>query len=137
MCGLDDFIGGDLIGLDLGQWVDDVEKFGSIGFYAPPEGGAECRYATALKYKGYHFMNVSARGLGDPEAYLLKPHGVRPVSGASSGPALPLMTCSVHAELSSMIAREQASGQPDRQEDTARSTLLRLGGTSSKGHSSS
>lgn len=78
VCGIDDFVGGDLIGLDLGQWCDDVENYGAIGFWAPPEGGAECRYATSLKYRGYHFMNVSARGLGDIEAYLLKPHGVRP-----------------------------------------------------------
>eukprot|EP00475_Leptophrys_vorax_P010141 TRINITY_DN16818_c0_g1_i1.p1 TRINITY_DN16818_c0_g1~~TRINITY_DN16818_c0_g1_i1.p1 ORF type:complete len:271 (-),score=3.94 TRINITY_DN16818_c0_g1_i1:253-1005(-) len=77
-CGLEDFVGGDLLGFDLGQWVDDVEKFGSIGVYAPAEGGAEGRYATSLKYSGYHLMNVSARGLGDPEAYLLKVHGVRP-----------------------------------------------------------
>ncbi|CAI5503494.1 unnamed protein product [Closterium sp. Naga37s-1] len=77
-CGLDDFIGGDLIGLDLGQWVDDVERYGAVGFYSPPEGGAEGRYATSLKYAGYHMMNISARGLGDPEAYLLKTHGVRP-----------------------------------------------------------
>ncbi|CAI5476558.1 unnamed protein product [Closterium sp. Yama58-4] len=77
-CGLDDFIGGDLIGLDLGQWVDDVERYGAVGFYSPPEGGAEGRYASSLKYAGYHMMNISARGLGDPEAYLLKTHGVRP-----------------------------------------------------------
>ncbi|GJP48315.1 hypothetical protein CLOM_g10391 [Closterium sp. NIES-68] len=77
-CGLDDFIGGDLIGLDLGQWVDDVERYGAVGFYSPAEGGAEGRYATSLKYAGYHLMNISARGLGDPEAYLLKTHGVRP-----------------------------------------------------------
>jgi len=77
VCGLDDFVGGDLIGLDIGQWCDDVEKFGSIGFYAPPEGGAECRYATALKYKGYHFMNVLRSRPRRPEAYLLKPHGAQ------------------------------------------------------------
>lgn len=71
-------IGGDLLGFDLGRWYDDVEKLKAVGFYAPPEGGTEGRYATRLKYKGYHFMNISARGLGDPEAYLTKVHGVRP-----------------------------------------------------------
>lgn len=77
-CGIDDFIGGDLLGFDLGDWVNDVERYGAIGIYAPAEGGAEGRYATSLKYSGYHMMNISARGLGDPEAYLLKTHGVRP-----------------------------------------------------------
>lgn len=78
VAGLGDFVGGDLIGLDLGKWFDDVENFGAVGFYAPPEGGAEGRYATVLKNRGYRLMNISARGLGDPEAYLTKVHGVRP-----------------------------------------------------------
>lgn len=77
--GLGDFVGGDLLGFDLDDWVADVEKYGSIAVYAPPEGGYEGRYVTRLKAEGYHFMNISARGLGDPEAYLTKVHGVRPV----------------------------------------------------------
>ncbi|KAG0579706.1 hypothetical protein KC19_4G118300, partial [Ceratodon purpureus] len=76
--GLGDFIGGDLLGFDLDKWVEDVEKYGSIAVYAPAEGGYEGRYCTRLKAEGYHFMNISARGLGDPEAYLTKVHGVRP-----------------------------------------------------------
>ena len=79
-CGLGDYFGADLLGLNLGTWFDDVENFGAVGFYSPPEGGAEGRYATILKNKGYHLMNISARGLGDLEAYLTKVHGVRPVS---------------------------------------------------------
>jgi hypothetical protein len=77
--GLGDFVGGDLLGFDLDKWVQDVEKYGSIAVYAPAEGGYEGRYCTRLKGEGYHFMNISARGLGDPEAYLTKVHGVRPV----------------------------------------------------------
>eukprot|EP00270_Netrium_digitus_P019202 TRINITY_DN752_c0_g1_i5.p1 TRINITY_DN752_c0_g1~~TRINITY_DN752_c0_g1_i5.p1 ORF type:complete len:275 (-),score=55.42 TRINITY_DN752_c0_g1_i5:183-1007(-) len=77
-CSLGDLVGADLLGTDLGRWVEELEEFGALGFYAPMEGGAEGRYATVLKYKGYHVMNISARGLGDPEAYLLKTHGVRP-----------------------------------------------------------
>jgi len=73
-------VGGDLLGFDLGKWVADVETYGSIAVYAPPEGGYEGRYATSLKAQGYKFMNMSARGLGDPEAYLTKVHAVRPVS---------------------------------------------------------
>ncbi len=78
--GLGDFVGGDLLGFDLGKWVEDVETYGSIAVYAPPEGGYEGRYATRLKAEGYKFLNMSARGLGDPEAYLTKVHAVRPVS---------------------------------------------------------
>lgn len=76
--GLLDFWGGDLLGFDLDKWSQDVEDYGSIAVYAPPEGGYEGRYATRLRQEGYHFMNISARGLGDPEAYLTKIHGVRP-----------------------------------------------------------
>eukprot|EP00271_Cylindrocystis_brebissonii_P011786 TRINITY_DN29735_c0_g1_i1.p1 TRINITY_DN29735_c0_g1~~TRINITY_DN29735_c0_g1_i1.p1 ORF type:complete len:260 (+),score=44.49 TRINITY_DN29735_c0_g1_i1:77-856(+) len=77
-CGLLDFVGGDLLGFDLGKWASEVEEHGAIGFYSPPEGGTEGRYANVLQNAGYHLMNVSARGLGDPEAYLTKIHGVRP-----------------------------------------------------------
>ncbi|KAL2636268.1 hypothetical protein R1flu_007747 [Riccia fluitans] len=78
VAGLMDYVGGDLLGFDLDKWSSDVEKFGSIGIYPPPEGGYEGRYATRLKREGYHILNLSARGLGDPEAYLTKIHGVRP-----------------------------------------------------------
>ncbi|OAE28549.1 hypothetical protein AXG93_2175s1320 [Marchantia polymorpha subsp. ruderalis] len=76
--GLGDYIGGDLLGFDLDKWSSDVEEFGSIGIYSPPEGGYEGRYATRLRREGYHILNLTARGLGDPEAYLTKIHGVRP-----------------------------------------------------------
>eukprot|EP00249_Psilotum_nudum_P015309 c25254_g1_i1 orf=933-1388(-) len=79
VCSWDDFIGGDLLGFDLPNWVADVEKYGAIALYAPPEGGYEGRYATRLKALGYHFLNMTARGLGDPAAYLSNVHGVRPV----------------------------------------------------------
>ncbi|KAG6544601.1 hypothetical protein Mapa_014023 [Marchantia paleacea] len=78
VAGLRDYIGGDLLGFDLDKWSSDVEEFGSIGIYSPPEGGYEGRYATRLRREGYHILNLTARGLGDPEAYLTKIHGVRP-----------------------------------------------------------
>ena len=78
VCGIEDFIGGDLLGFDLDQWEEDVEKHRALAFYAPHEGGYEGRYATRLKGKGYHFLDLTARGLGDVEAYLSKIHGVRP-----------------------------------------------------------
>lgn len=78
VCGLEDFIGGDLLGFDLAKWEEDVEKHGALALYAPHEGGYEGRYATRLKFRGYHFLDLTARGLGDVEAYLSKIHGVRP-----------------------------------------------------------
>lgn len=79
VCGLSDYIGGDLLGFDLGRWSRDVEQHGAIAIYPPAEGGYEGRYATKLKVEGYHFLDLTARGLGDLEAYLTKIHGVRPV----------------------------------------------------------
>lgn len=78
LCGIEDYIGGDLLGFDLGKWEKDVERYGALAFYAPPEGGYEGRYATRLKARGYRFLNLTARGLGDVEATLSKIHGVRP-----------------------------------------------------------
>lgn len=77
---LQDFIGGDLIKPDLGQWLSDVEEHKAIAIYSPHEGGYEGRYLTRLKYQGYHFLDLSARGLGDPETTLTKFHPVCPVS---------------------------------------------------------
>lgn len=78
VCGILDYLGGDLIKFDLGRWAEDVDKHGAIAMYTPPEGGYEGRYVTRLKALGYHVLAMSARGLGDPEAYLSKFHGVRP-----------------------------------------------------------
>ncbi|KAJ7295869.1 hypothetical protein O6H91_Y158300 [Diphasiastrum complanatum] len=78
VCGLGDFVGGDLLKFDLGKWSEDVEKYGSVAIYPPAEGGYEGRYATRLKAEGYHFLNLTAKGLGDLEACLTKVHGVRP-----------------------------------------------------------
>ncbi|PHT38973.1 NAD(P)H-quinone oxidoreductase subunit N, chloroplastic [Capsicum baccatum] len=75
---LQDFIGGDLIKLDLGQWLSDVEEHKALAIYSPHEGGYEGRYLTRLKYQGYHFLDLTARGLGDPETTLTKFHPVCP-----------------------------------------------------------
>ncbi|KAI3961546.1 hypothetical protein MKW92_032740 [Papaver armeniacum] len=76
--GLDDFIGGDLLKFDLGQWLSDVEEHKALAIYSPHEGGYEGRYLTRLRYQGYHFLDLSARGLGDPETTLTKIHPVCP-----------------------------------------------------------
>ena len=77
---LGDFIGGDLLKLDLGTWLSDVEEHKALAIYTPHEGGYEGRYLNRLRYQGYHFLDVSARGLGDVEATLTKVHPVCPVS---------------------------------------------------------
>uniref|UniRef100_A0A0F7GYF5 NADH dehydrogenase-like complex N n=1 Tax=Monsonia emarginata TaxID=28966 RepID=A0A0F7GYF5_9ROSI len=75
---LQDFIGGDLLKLDLGRWLSDVEEHKALAIYPPHEGGYEGRYLTRLRYQGYYFLDLSARGLGDPETTLLKVHPVCP-----------------------------------------------------------
>ncbi|XP_068642790.1 NAD(P)H-quinone oxidoreductase subunit N, chloroplastic-like [Aristolochia californica] len=77
-CGIQDFIGGDLVKLDLGRWLDDVEKHKALAIYSPHEGGYEGRYLTRLRYQGYYFLDLSARGLGDLETTLTKIHPVCP-----------------------------------------------------------
>lgn len=78
--GIGDFIGGDLLRLDLGKWLDDVEEHKALAIYSPHEGGYEGRYLNRLRYQGYYFLDLSARGLGDPETTLTKIHPVCPVS---------------------------------------------------------
>lgn len=60
------------------SFIRALEKAGALGLYLPLEGGAEGRYQRRLRAYGYHTINITARGLGDPAAYLTKVHGVRP-----------------------------------------------------------
>jgi NAD(P)H-quinone oxidoreductase subunit N len=60
------------------QLIRDLEKFGALGVYAPPEGGYEGRYRRRLRAAGYINLYITARGLGDVTAYLMGVHGVRP-----------------------------------------------------------
>ncbi|XP_022730011.1 NAD(P)H-quinone oxidoreductase subunit N, chloroplastic [Durio zibethinus] len=76
--GIGDFIGGDLLRFDLGRWLSDVEEHKALAIYAPHEGGYEGRYLTRLRYQGYYFLDLTARGLGDPETTLTKIHPVCP-----------------------------------------------------------
>lgn len=57
---------------------EDLEKAGALALYAPLEGGAETRLLRRLRAAGYRSLLTSARGLGDPAAFLLELHGVRP-----------------------------------------------------------
>ena len=56
----------------------DLEASGALALFAPLEGGAETRLMRRLRAAGYRAMLTSARGLGDPEAFLFQSHGVRP-----------------------------------------------------------
>ncbi|XP_021277745.1 NAD(P)H-quinone oxidoreductase subunit N, chloroplastic [Herrania umbratica] len=76
--GIGDFIGGDLLRFDLGRWLSDVEEHKALAIYSPHEGGYEGRYLNRLRYQGYYFLDISARGLGDPETTLTKIHPVCP-----------------------------------------------------------
>ncbi|KAI6670889.1 hypothetical protein NL676_005774 [Syzygium grande] len=76
--GIGDFIGGDLLKPDLGRWLSDVEEHKALAIYTPHEGGYEGRYLARLRYQGYYFLDLTARGLGDPETTLTKIHPVCP-----------------------------------------------------------
>jgi NAD(P)H-quinone oxidoreductase subunit N len=56
----------------------DLERHAALALFAPLEGGAETRLLRRLRAAGYRAQITSARGLGDPEAFLMQLHGVRP-----------------------------------------------------------
>ncbi len=60
------------------EFQQDLEAAGCIAIYVPLEGGAETRLLRRLRASGYRTQIMSARGLGDPEVFLLKVHGIRP-----------------------------------------------------------
>ena len=62
-----------------GQKFDqDLNNYGSLAVLAPLEGGFETRLLRRMRSKGYKTLIISARGLGDPEVFLFKLHGIRP-----------------------------------------------------------
>jgi NAD(P)H-quinone oxidoreductase subunit N len=60
------------------QFVQEVETHGALAVWVPPEGGHEGRYQRRLKEAGYRTLHMTARGMGDLEAFLTRFHGVRP-----------------------------------------------------------
>ena len=56
----------------------DLEACGCIAIKVPLEGGSETRLLRRLRGAGYRTQITTARGLGDPEEFLFKLHGVRP-----------------------------------------------------------
>ncbi len=55
----------------------ELEAHGCMAINVPMEGGSETRLLRRLRAAGYRTQICSARGLGDPEVYLLELHGVR------------------------------------------------------------
>ena len=60
------------------QFDNDLSKYGSLAIFAPLEGGYETRLLRRMRSKGFKTLITSARGLGDPEVFLFKLHGIRP-----------------------------------------------------------
>ena len=56
----------------------DLATQGALAVWVPPEGGHEGRYQRRLKGAGYRTLHMTARGMGDLEAFLTRFHGVRP-----------------------------------------------------------
>ena len=60
------------------EFKNDLEAAGCLAIHVPLEGGSETRLLRRLRAAGYKTQITSARGLGDPEVFLLKLHGIRP-----------------------------------------------------------
>tara|TARA_Y100000813_G_scaffold186134_1_gene158512 strand:- start:63 stop:533 length:471 start_codon:yes stop_codon:yes gene_type:complete len=60
------------------KFYNDLTKNKCLAIFSPLEGGYETRLLRRMRNKGYKTFITSARGLGDPEVFLLKLHGIRP-----------------------------------------------------------
>ncbi len=60
------------------KFHSDLEMNKCLAIFAPLEGGYETRLLRRMRAKGFKTFITSARGLGDPEVFLLKLHGIRP-----------------------------------------------------------
>ena len=56
----------------------DLHRHKCLAIFSPLEGGYETRLLRRMRAKGFKTYITSARGLGDPEVFLLKLHGIRP-----------------------------------------------------------
>ena len=59
------------------KFHNDLKLNKCLAIFAPLEGGYETRLLRRMRAKGFKTYITSARGLGDPEVFLLKLHGVR------------------------------------------------------------
>ena len=60
------------------KFHNDLKTNKCLAIFAPLEGGYETRLLRRMRAKGFKTFITSARGLGDPEVFLLKLHGIRP-----------------------------------------------------------
>ena len=60
------------------NFYNDLKNNNCLALFAPLEGGYETRLLRRMRAKGYKTFITSARGLGDPEVFLMKLHGIRP-----------------------------------------------------------
>ena len=60
------------------KFRQELEVSCCMAIYVPLEGGSETRLLRRLRAAGYRTQIASARGLGDPEVFLMQLHGVRP-----------------------------------------------------------
>ena len=59
------------------KFYDDLSRYGALAIFSPLEGGYETRLLRRMRARGFKTFITSARGLGDPEVFLFKLHGVR------------------------------------------------------------
>ena len=60
------------------KFHNDLSQNKCLAMFTPLEGGYETRLLRRMRAKGFKTYITSARGLGDPEVFLLKLHGIRP-----------------------------------------------------------
>ena len=60
------------------KFHNDLQMKKCLAVFAPLEGGYETRLLRRRRAKGFKTFITSARGLGDPEVFLLRLHGIRP-----------------------------------------------------------
>ncbi|KAF5954540.1 hypothetical protein HYC85_007396 [Camellia sinensis] len=68
----------DLVGYDTGRWTSVVSFNKKLQYTLHMREGTRGDTSTGSGTMGYHFLDLSARGLGDPEATLTKIHPVCP-----------------------------------------------------------
>ena len=61
-----------------GDFLYDFEKHKALAVSCPAEGGFEGRFYSRMRRDGWYYVAMSARGLGDLEAYLTRMHAMRP-----------------------------------------------------------
>ena len=59
------------------KFHNDLNQNKCLAMFTPLEGGYETRLLRRMRAKGFKTYITSARGLGDPEVFLLKLHGIR------------------------------------------------------------